>query len=331
MHDAPQPSPPPARPTSPWLWAICGFVVVAMGMAGFLGLVVAAAGASGGRHGAGWASFGDSVDPVGLVTLRGTIDDAAARRALEDLWSLANQEDIRALVLRIDSPGGQVGPSQELYREIKRLSAESGKPVVGSMASIAASGGFYASLGCDWVFANPGTLTGSIGVILMSTHGPDLLDEARLEIATYKSGALKDAGSFSRRPTTNDQAFFQGTIDDIFAQFRDDVKAARGLDDEGFAPVADGRVVSGRKALELKLIDELGGLAEAGRKALTLAGVEQPTPRFVTPDDDVPPWVSALFQSAGRQLGVALAGALRTVTTGPGARIEYRAPLDGLR
>ena len=331
MHNAQPPSPPPARSTRPWLWAICGFVVVALGMAAFLGLVVAASGASRGHNSGGWASFGDSVDPVGLVTLRGPIDDAAARRTLEDLWSLANQEDIRALVLRIDSPGGQVGPSQELYREIKRLSEESKKPVVASMASVAASGGFYASLGCDWVFANPGTLTASIGVILVSTHGPDLLDEARLEIATYKSGNLKDAGSFSRRPTNDDQAFFQDTIDDIFAQFKEDVKAARGLDDEGFAPVADGRVVSGRRALELKLIDELGGLAEASRKALALAGVERPAPRFVTPDDDVPPWVSALFQSAGRQLGAAFADALRTVTAGPGARIEYRAPLDGLR
>ena len=165
----------------------------------------------------------------------------------------------------------------------------------------------------------------------MTTHGPDLLDEANIEMATYKSGQLKDAGAFSRHPSAVDKAFFDETVADLFAQFQGDVKEARGLDDAGFAPVSDGRVVSGRRALELKLVDELGGLAEAGRKALELAGVESSRPRFVTPREDVPPWVKAVFQSASHEVAAATDRALRAVVRGPGARIEFRAPLDMVR
>jgi ClpP class serine protease len=109
------------------------------------------------------------------------------------------------------------------------------------------------------------------------------------------------------------------------------VKEARGLDDAGFAPVADGRVVSGKRALELKLIDELGGLAEAGRSALELAGIKGGRPRFVTPREDVPPWVQAVFRSAADHFGVVTDRAVRSVTSGLGTRIEFRAPLDAVR
>lgn len=305
------------------------FFLMAMLMIGMLFVVAVAAG--GGRSGGGMAGFGDDGQPVGLVTLRGPIDDLVSRQVLDQLWALANDDDIKALVLRIDSPGGQVGPSQELYTEVKRIREESGKPVVASMASMAASGGYYAALGCDWVFANPGTITASIGVILMTTHAPDLLDEANVEVRTYKSGALKDAGAFTRHPSASDKAFFDETVADLFQQFQGHVKEARGLDDAGIAPVSDGRIVSGRRALELKLVDELGGLAEAGRKALALAGTEGGTPRFVTPHEDVPPWVKAVFKTASDEFGIAAGRAASALTRGPGARIEFRAPLDIVR
>lgn len=320
---------PPAAKSNPWPWLMGGFFLIATLMVGMLILVAAMSG--GGRSGGGLAGFGRDGEPVGLVTLRGPIDDVVSRRVLDELWGLANDDDIHALVLRIDSPGGQVGPSQELYTEVARIRKESGKPVIASMASMAASGGYYAALGCDRIFANPGTITASIGVILMTTHGPDLLDEANVEVRTYKSGALKDAGAFTRAPSARDRAFFDETVADLFEQFQDHVKEARGLDDAGIAPVSDGRVVSGRRALELKLIDELGGLAEAGRKALELAGVESRRPRFVTPREDIPPWVKAVFRSASHEASAAMHRAARSLTTGPGATIEYRAPLGTLR
>ncbi len=281
------------------------FVVVALSV-GALGLLLAIVGSGVGSRGV----------RVGLVRLVGPIE--SPRKVVEHLWELAD-DDVVGLVLRIDSPGGSVGPSQEIYEAVARVREETGKPIVASMGAIAASGGYYAALGCDRIVANPGTITGSVGVIVQTLHAPELLRLAHVKTETVKSGGLKDSGSPFRDPTDADRALFEGMVSDVFDQFTSAVREARKLDDATFDVISDGRILSGRQAKELGLVDELGNLGRAGRLVIELAG-EEGRPRFVMPKDEVPSWVRSLFKEAVREV-------VRGVTGAAGARVEYRAPV----
>lgn len=208
-----------------------------------------------------------SHERVGVVEMNGVIGDVGD--FVRDVRAFAKRSDLKALVIRIDSPGGSVAPSQEAYAALRAAAKE--KPVVVSMGNLAASGGLWTAMGGDWIVANPGTVTGSIGVI---TQLPDLrgiADVLRFKMRTFKSGPLKDAGNPLREMTAEDEAMFRGLIDDIYAQFVAVVAERRKLDVEAVKKIADGRVFTGRAALELGLVDELGGLYEASRKALVLA------------------------------------------------------------
>jgi protease-4 len=220
----------------------------------------------------GAAVQGDEVvpggkDKVGVVELVGAIADATDFE--HHLRELTKRDDLKAIVVRIDSPGGAVAPSQEIYEALRRASKS--KPIVASMGSVAASGGFWSALGADWIFASPGTITGSIGVITQTPDLRGIADLLHFRMHTFKSGPLKDVGNPLREMTEQDVELFMSLIHDIYQQFIDVVAERRKMDIEKVKSLADGRVMTGHAAHEAGLIDELGGLEDAARKAVLLA------------------------------------------------------------
>jgi protease-4 len=187
--------------------------------------------------------------------------------------------NVRAIVVRVESPGGGVSASQEIYQEIKKT-REYGKPIVVSMGSVAASGGYYIAVGASKIVANPGSITGSIGVISQFMHVNELFDKIGITSTTIKSGKLKDAGSPFRKANEDDKKYFQEMVDDVFDQFVSTVAEERKLDKALVKKYADGRVFTGRKAYELKLIDTLGTYQDAIRIAAGLAEIYG-TPRVI--------------------------------------------------
>jgi protease-4 len=216
---------------------------------------------------------------VGLIRVEGVIADS--RTVIEDLRYFEETGGIEALVIRIDSPGGGVSATQEIVAEIERI-RESGMPVVASMGSVAASGGYYIACSADSVFANAGTLTGSIGVIMSFTNLEGLFSKVGMSFDVIKSGEYKDIGSWSREMTSAERELLQATVDDIHAQFVEAVSMGRGLSVDEVAAFADGRVFSGRQALSWDLIDGLGTLDDAVMAAGRMGGIEG-EPRIMEP------------------------------------------------
>ncbi len=211
---------------------------------------------------------------VGIVEAKGTIGDAQAGvdadRVVKLLKRYEKDDDIKAVVLRVDSPGGSVAPSQEIHDAVKRIKGR--KKVVVSMGALAASGGYYISAPADRIYAEPGTLTGSIGVIFMHFNVRGLLEWARVEETTLKTGKYKDTLSPFRPVQDTDREEIQGISDDVYAQFVEAVADGRKLPEAKVRELAEGRIYTGRKAKELKLVDELGGLDDAVQAAWALAG-----------------------------------------------------------
>jgi len=222
-------------------------------------------------------------DRVGVVEVTGVIADG--KTTLKELRDFAENDGIRAIVVRVDSPGGSVGPSQEIYEAIH--STREKKHVVVSMGSIAASGGFYIACAGEKVFANPGTLTGSIGVIAQFPNVTGLLHWAGIGMQTITAGKMKDVGSPFREMTPDERAYLQSTLADVHEQFIGAVASGRSLSADDVRKFADGRVFTGRKAKELKLVDELGGLQDAVRAAGKLAGISG-EPRIEYPRKERP-------------------------------------------
>ncbi len=216
---------------------------------------------------------------VGLVRVEGVIADS--RSVIKDLRYFEDVGGIQALVIRIDSPGGGVAATQEIVNEIDRL-RETGLPVVASMGAVAASGGYYIACSADSVFANPGTLTGSIGVIMSFTNLEEFFSKIGMSTEVVKSGEYKDIGSWSREMTPAERELLQGTVDDIHAQFVEAVTLGRGLSQSEVEAIADGRVFSGRQALSLKLVDALGTLDDAVLAAGRMGEIEG-DPRVMEP------------------------------------------------
>jgi protease IV len=206
---------------------------------------------------------------VGVVEVVGAID--SSRQIIEDLNAFKNDRSIRAVVLRIDSPGGGVGPSQEIYEEVRKLTEV--KPVVVSMGSVAASGGYYIAAPAKRILANPGTITGSIGVIMQVANIQELLEKIGFRSQVLKSGDHKDIGSIVRPMSDEDRLILQGVIDDVHTQFIQAIADGRGMSAEEVEIIADGRIFTGRQALEAGLVDELGNLQDSIKIAADLAGV----------------------------------------------------------
>ena len=218
-----------------------------------------------------WSSRGGIAlgERIGVVEVRGFIGDA--RPTVEALREFRKDEGIKAVVLRVESPGGGIAPSQEIHDAVRRTAQV--KPVVVSMGAVAASGGYYISAPATKIVANPGTATGSIGVIVQFQEIHGLFSRLGLRTRVVKSGPLKDAGSPFREMTEQDRAVFQALVEDLFQQFVDAVAQGRGMDRDAVLALADGRVYSGRQALELGLVDRLGGFWDAVDLARDLAGL----------------------------------------------------------
>ena len=208
---------------------------------------------------------------VGLVRVEGAIYDS--RQVIGELESMVEDAGIQAIVLRVDSPGGGAAASQEIFEYVRGVQKQ-GVPLVVSMGSVAASGGYYIACSADTIFANPGTLTGSIGVVMSFSNLEELFGKIGMDFEVIKSGRFKDTGSWSRQMTDDERALLQETIDDIHAQFVEAVAEGRGMDYDAVAALADGRIFSGRQALEAGLVDRLGTLADAVEVAARMGGIE---------------------------------------------------------
>ena len=220
-------------------------------------------------------------DKVGVLEVKGVI--ANVQPTIENLAKFRKDGSIKALVVRIDSPGGGVSPSQELYQEIRRTVRE--KPVVVSMGSVAASGGYYIACAAQRIYANPGTITGSIGVILQFTNFEELLKKIGFRMEVVKSGPYKDVGNPGREMTSEEKAYLQAMVDNVHQQFVRDVARGRRMKVEKVQEVADGRIFTGEQAMELGLVDELGNLKDAIDAAAKMAAIEG-EPKVVYPEKE---------------------------------------------
>ena len=207
---------------------------------------------------------------VAVIDITGIITKSDATIKL--IHTYRDDPSIKAIVIRIDTPGGSVAPVQEIYSELQKIE----KPIVASMGGTAASGGYYVACAADTIMANPGTLTGSIGVIMQFTRLKGLYDKIGLEHQVIKSGEFKDTGSPFRTLTEEEQAVLQATVDNVYNQFVDTIFEARQslLSRSEIAELADGRIFSGQQALDLKLLDRLGNLPEAIELAGELANID---------------------------------------------------------
>jgi protease-4 len=220
-------------------------------------------------------------DRIGVVPLKGVILDS---KPVNDVLEKFSKDDsIKAIILRIDTPGGGVGPSQEIFDKVRSVRKK--KTVVASMGSMATSGGYYVACAAEKIVANPGSLTGSIGVIMHFTNVEDLFKKVGLRASVIKSGKFKDAGSPFRDMTKEERELLQALIDDVHEQFVDAVSGSRTLDKEKVKEIADGRIFTGRQAVGLKLVDELGDLDHAAEVAATLAHLDG-KPELVYPKEE---------------------------------------------
>ncbi len=215
---------------------------------------------------------------LALVRIEGVILDS--KEILDQLKRYRKDDSLRAIVLRVDSPGGAVVPSQEIYREVRAIRDEGKKKIVASMGTVAASGGYYIAAGTERIVANPGTLTGSIGVIMELPNIEGLLSKIGVRAVTIKSGERKDTGSPFRKMSVEERALLQSVLDDVHAQFIEAVASSRSLPEKEVRALADGRIFTGRQAKEKRLVDDLGGLDDAIKIAAEMAGIKG-EPRLV--------------------------------------------------
>ncbi len=249
-----------------WFLGILG--VLAMLTLGFILLLMAFVNVPSGRLETFVSGSGEK---IAVVELKGVI--ASSEDFVRQVKKYREDRSIKAILLRIDSPGGAVVPSQEMYEEVKRT-RDGGKPVVVSMGSLAASGGYYVSCGASKLVANRGTLTGSVGVISEILQLHDALNKLGIDVKTIKSGKLKDAGSPTRKMTEQDEQYFQQLMDDVHRQFIDVVRVERKMTKEQAAGLADGRVFTGEQAVANGLADTLGTYEDAVTLAAEMAGIK---------------------------------------------------------
>ncbi len=317
----------------PWAWVLMGSVgVLVLLWVVMLGTMSSLFGASG------------AVAPVALISLQGAISDTESSSLLSGrsggtrgfIWALeraVRDPEVKAVVIRINSPGGSAAASQEMYQAVMR--ARKSKKIYASMGGVAASGGYYIASACDKIFALPSTLTGSIGVISQFLSYGDLMRKLGLDQAVIKSGKFKDSGNPARRLTPEEKVLFQAINRDIYEQFVDDVVAGRseathgGLTKDKLLPLADGRVFTGRQALAVELVDEMGGLHEAVQEAGREAGVrgEVQARDIEQPGGLLSGLVGASAQGAASQAGQAFGSSLGH-SFGAGVADEVQARLQ---
>lgn len=213
---------------------------------------------------------------VGLIELDGEI--TSSDDFVDELKRLEDDPRVSALVVRVNSPGGEVVATQEIHHALERFRHKTGQPVVASLGSLAASGGYYAICGADRIVTEPGTLTGSIGVIFDFPELSELLKKIGVRMEVIKSGPKKDFGAYWRPLTDEERAMLQGIVGDVYDQFTEAVAQGRKLPLDRVRSLADGRVLSGRQAVEASLADTLGYEEDAVHLAARLAGLSPETP-----------------------------------------------------
>lgn len=207
---------------------------------------------------------------IAVITVEGAI--MSSKEIIELLQEAETNKSIKGIILKINSPGGAVGPTQEIYEEIIRIDAI--KPIYTSMESVAASGGYYLAAGTRKIYANAGTLTGSIGVIMQFMDISKLYEFVKVQPKIIKAGKYKDIGSEARAMTAEEEALMNETIQNVHAQFIRDIKARRNLEDQKLIDAAQGQIFSGEQAKEVGLVDEIGGLYKAARQMHTDLALE---------------------------------------------------------
>jgi protease-4 len=242
--------------------------------------------------GSGSGIFG--AGSVGIVEVTGPIMDS--KKVLSRLEEFAENGAVKSIVVRLNSPGGAVGPSQEIYEALKKFP----KPVVASMGTVAASGAFYISCGAQKVYANPGTLTGSIGVIMDFVNLEKLYEWAKIKRYSLKTGKFKASGAEYREMTAEERELFQTMLEDVLDQFKTAVSEGRKLPMTEVDKIADGRIMSGNQAKKAKLVDELGTLQDAVDEAAKLAGIKG-KPNVVYPSKSGRKWLEMLMDETSAE------------------------------
>jgi protease-4 len=212
-------------------------------------------------------AFGDK---IAIVEIKGVITQSSG--IIEEIDQYQEDEGVKAIILRIDSPGGGVGPAQEIHREV--LKVKSKKKVITSMGSVAASGGYYIACASDLIIANPGTITGSIGVIMEFTNIEELFKKIGVKGVVLKSGEHKDIGSPFREMTPEDKKIIQEVIDNVHQQFVQAVAKGRKMDQAKVMQIADGRILTGEQAKQIGLVDQIGNLQDAIEIVAKMVGIE---------------------------------------------------------
>lgn len=265
------------------LWVILGvfFIFLCLGGMGFAGLCLI------------FSGDGDWPEPKGdiaIVEVKGAIFESASVN--EKLDKFRKNDSVKAVVLRIDSPGGSVGASQEIYTEVKKLAQK--KKVIVSMGAVAASGGYYIAAPATKIVANPGSITGSIGVLMEHVEIEELLKWAKVSAEILKAGADKDIGSALRKMTAEERSLMQGILDNMHEQFLKAVAEGRKIDLEEVRKIGTGRVYTGEQALALKLIDQFGNLEDAIDLAAKEVGIKG-EPKLIKPEKPKPIWLDILL------------------------------------
>lgn len=259
--------------TGRWFWGILiSLFILALIFVGICFLFFAKTLSFSDRY---YEQSGKGSGKVAVVDLNYTI--FSSEPIVRQFKKYGEDKSIKAIVLRINTPGGGVAASQEMYEAVKKV-RDSGKPVVISISSLGASGGYYVSCGGSTIVADPGSLVGSIGVIINLMNFKDLAEKIGVSETTIKSGELKDAGSPFKVLSENDKEYFQSIVDDSYEQFLNVVSKERKMDIEKLKPYADGRVFTGKKAKEIGLIDSLGTFDDAINIAAKMSGIDgEPT------------------------------------------------------
>ena len=248
-----------------------------------------------------------SGDGVGVLQIEGTIDDS--RSVVAELKRFKDAPWIKAIVVRIDSPGGAVAPTQEIFDELEKTKKR--KPLIASMGSMATSGGYYVASACEKIIANPGTLTGSIGVIMQLSNVEELMKKVGVKGYNIKSGVNKDIGSPFQPLSPEGREILQSLVDNVHSQFVSAVARGRGMSEAQVRKLADGRVYSGAQAKDLGLVDQFGTLDDAIELAAQKVGLEEnPAVYYSTPEPERW-WEKLFFAAMGKRFPTSQRGWLR--------------------
>lgn len=276
-----------------WLWIVIGGGAFFLFVMAVFTLVYVAV--KNDQRAEGGSAFGEK---IAVVELEGVIIDS--KQFIKQLKRYEDDSSVKAIIIDINSPGGGVTASQEIFQALKRASSrydakeKKGKPIVSAIRTVGASGAYYAAVGTNKIYANHSSIVGSIGVIASWVNYGELLKWAKMKDETMKAGALKDAGNPAREMTPEERAYLQGIIDNMHGQFIHDVASGRGMKDEDLKPLATGQVWTGEMAKPLKLVDDLGDFQYAVDETAKMVGIKG-EPTLVRPEKEKRTLLDVLF------------------------------------